>query len=394
MQRCQPADVSQQNRAREHPFRVVGVQPRPFLLVSGQRCRLVPDVHRDRHPPEVVHEGGSSYGDHVAARESAPGGGLRGQVGHRARMTRCVQRLEVREVGHHLEIAVEFIPVQDNPRAGLGFDHVVPYARRRQALQIVRRVPAQCVHDRRVVAAPGALPGHGQDGCVPSRVVERGGVVRHVHDASGEWDGLTPRPAGESLAVPAFEDVPQAMLGYLVEAQAFGEESRHLAMSRRSLAKPTGPAATSRTVLAARAGIDSPPMVRAIADIDCDMLALHERRRHARATSSSSKNDAPACDSAVQPANRNNASAYVCRRADSGTPNDRASRISTRQPGMACSSGWPSQGRPPARGRQPALRGAPRPAMATTRVHHPAGTFVPRRRPGRTLGTLDPRGRP
>ena len=187
------------------------------------RAGLVPDGVGDPEPAEVVDEAGAAHGRHVIGGVAGHARRRGGQVGHAARVAGQVGALHVDQVGHGLQDLVQAGAVGAPRQLRLGAEHGVPVGGLVEAVQQLRRVGAEQVHDRRVELGPAVPAGdrHRGPGAVPpADDLDRPG---QMHQPRWEADLLPPQVIGIALAVPLLIPLPDRDADRLVQADLLSE---------------------------------------------------------------------------------------------------------------------------------------------------------------------------
>ena len=147
----------------EHRVELYAVELRP-----RERAGLVPDRVRHCARAEVVHECGAAERVRVLLGEPEDTGRPRCELRTSAAVTAPVGRLEIDEVGGHLQRAVERRTLQCASWLGFEREHGVPGLGRAEPLEPGVAVLEEEVGDLRVVRALPAVAG-GPDGLLGER---------------------------------------------------------------------------------------------------------------------------------------------------------------------------------------------------------------------------------
>ena len=122
-------------RAAEHLLGEHRVKLDPVELRARERAGLVPDRVRHRTRAEVVHECRSAKRGRVLFGKPEDAGGIRRELCAAAAMPAPVRRLEIDEVGCHLERMVESLARQHAPGLGLERQDGIPRLRLVESLE-------------------------------------------------------------------------------------------------------------------------------------------------------------------------------------------------------------------------------------------------------------------
>ena len=200
-------EVVRQRRAGEDALGEVGVQPHPFPVVGRERSRPFPHAGADAAAAQVVHETRAAQAARAVVTEAELLCGARRQGGHAAGVAQSGGHLEVREVRHHLEQAVE--PRRGHAH-GLGFE-------REQSLPEVAalvleeraRVGEQGVDDLGIIGSAAPPADHRAGGLDPTAPRPQLGVPRHHPDADRQRHRPVGQPGRVPGAVEPLETVPE-----------------------------------------------------------------------------------------------------------------------------------------------------------------------------------------
>ena len=153
-------------------------------------------------------------------------------------MTRPERRPQVGEVGHGLQSRVEFTLAQLAAQSRLGLDQRLEFGHGVQVGEDLTGGAAEQVHQPRVELRAPPGPGHLDGSFDAPRPVEHLDDVGEVEQPHRTRDVLAPDTVGDSLGVPAREDLPErvAHLGGQAEPSGHlscGQAVRHQALFHR-----------------------------------------------------------------------------------------------------------------------------------------------------------------
>ena len=148
------------------------MQPHPFPVVGRERSRPFPHAGADTAAPQVVHETRAAQSARAVVTEAELLRGARRQGGHAAGVAQSGGHLEVREVRHHLEQAVE--PRWGHAhRLGLEREQPLPEVAASLVLEERARVGEQGVDDLGIVGSAAGACGSPRTRPRPRRAASR-----------------------------------------------------------------------------------------------------------------------------------------------------------------------------------------------------------------------------
>jgi hypothetical protein len=153
-----------------------------------------------------VYQGGAP--DYVALGDpqAAPLRRGRGKIRDTRRVADEGGRDEIGERAHRRERTIDLLPLQGEPRVGLGRKRLLPSRGLASARQDLPRIVGEATSDLWVERASSALADNGSRVLHSAEEVLDGGVSGHIGDPDGQRDLVPPGASERALAVPAIRE--------------------------------------------------------------------------------------------------------------------------------------------------------------------------------------------
>ena len=173
-----------------------------------------------------------------SSAEPEHAGGIRRELCAPAAVPAPVRRLEIDEVGGHLERVVERLALQRAPGLGLEREDGVPRLGLVEPLEPGGAVLEEEVGEHRVVGLVPTIAGRGDGSLGREETADRLHVVAQVDDSHRQRDRVAADVPWKALAVPALERAGERLADARPEIEPHHEHVGHFAARREVVHRP------------------------------------------------------------------------------------------------------------------------------------------------------------